>query len=322
MKTLSVYENLDTSFVNLSALLRYLRGRRFAGAVRVELGDYEADITFGENGLINVREHDRRAGRIAEGDEALQRILIRARESGGSIHVFRLAAEPETVADEIQAAAPKTCENSFIKNVKEKNSLQIARTDGAAKNFAENGLREPTKKINLPEKTKIPNSLPPKNEFPAASPNAPQPLEFSNRVEERARRSQISDADWQKLLELTGELLGAVEEVLAAANLDFNAALTKVRAEIAADYPFLNPPAGVFDYAAGQVTMHDRVNAKIFVAGINECLRRILDRLGANPRFDETYRAAVQKILALIRRRESLYAKFFITPQLEKIVGV
>ena len=67
--------------------------------------------------------------------------------------------------------------------------------------------------------------------------------------------------------------------------------------------------------------MREQASAKLFAASINEALRRILEKLGANPKFAEVYRRAVQSILALIHRRRPLYNKFFITPQLEKNLG-
>ena len=57
MKNLPIHQNLDTAFVNLSALIRYLRRRQFVGQVRVELNGYEADITLDEGNRLNVREH-------------------------------------------------------------------------------------------------------------------------------------------------------------------------------------------------------------------------------------------------------------------------
>jgi hypothetical protein len=88
MKNRPIHENLDTSYVNLSALVRYLRRRQFCGNIRVELSGYEAEITLTGENQMRVREHDRIAGRVADGDEALQRILIRAREPGGIINVI------------------------------------------------------------------------------------------------------------------------------------------------------------------------------------------------------------------------------------------
>jgi hypothetical protein len=93
MKNRPIHENLDTSYVNLSALVRYLRRRQFCGNIRVELSGYEAEITLTGENQMRVREHDRIAGRVADGDEALQRILIRAREPGGIINVYQSVEE-------------------------------------------------------------------------------------------------------------------------------------------------------------------------------------------------------------------------------------
>jgi hypothetical protein len=101
MKIRPIHENLDTSFVNLSALIDYLRRRRFVGRVRVEMSGYEADVNFLAGGKISVREHDRIAGRLAHGEEALllRQLLARAREPGGTIHVY------QTITTTITAAA-------------------------------------------------------------------------------------------------------------------------------------------------------------------------------------------------------------------------
>lgn len=100
MNNRPIHENLDTSFVNLSGLLKYLRRRQFEGSVRIELSGYEADIYLGAHNEIKVREYDHIAGRIAEGEQALQRILIRSREPGGIIHVYQNVPEEKTAAPE------------------------------------------------------------------------------------------------------------------------------------------------------------------------------------------------------------------------------
>ena len=40
------FETLNTSFVNLASLIRYLREQGFQGTVRVELEQYEAGVAF------------------------------------------------------------------------------------------------------------------------------------------------------------------------------------------------------------------------------------------------------------------------------------
>ena len=87
-KSRTVHENLDTAYVNLAALLRYLQGREFAGRVHVELDEYEADIFLNVGEQPRVRERDHATGRQAEGEDALQRLLVRAREPGGLVSVY------------------------------------------------------------------------------------------------------------------------------------------------------------------------------------------------------------------------------------------
>jgi hypothetical protein len=89
MKKQPIHQNLNTSFVNVAALVRYLRGLQFVGSIRIELSSYEADIIFTSSKKITAREYDHIAGRISHGDQALQRILVRAKEPHGRIHVYR-----------------------------------------------------------------------------------------------------------------------------------------------------------------------------------------------------------------------------------------
>lgn len=101
-KNFTVYENLDTSFVNLGALLRYLQQRDFTGRVRVDLGDYKAEVRLRAGERPLCRERDTTTGREAEGEAALQRLLVRAMDAGGLISVY---SEDEAAASEETAAS-------------------------------------------------------------------------------------------------------------------------------------------------------------------------------------------------------------------------
>jgi hypothetical protein len=68
-----IHENLSTAFVDLTALVRHLRGLQFVGSVRLEFASYEAEIFFTPTKRIQAREYDRLAGRIAQGERALER---------------------------------------------------------------------------------------------------------------------------------------------------------------------------------------------------------------------------------------------------------
>src|SRR5439155_14034369 len=92
-KTRVLYENLDTSFVNLWALLRTLTQRGFIGRVRVELKDYTADVFMTGSNTPLVHEIDRAAGTDTLEEAALHRLVLRARGAPGSISVFEGADE-------------------------------------------------------------------------------------------------------------------------------------------------------------------------------------------------------------------------------------
>jgi hypothetical protein len=108
-KNFAVYENLDTSFVNLGALLRYLQQRDFKGRVRVDMGDYRAELRLRAGERPLCRELDVTTGREGEGDAALQRLLVRSMEAGGVINVYSeeaQAAGERDAFDETASASP------------------------------------------------------------------------------------------------------------------------------------------------------------------------------------------------------------------------
>lgn len=325
MNNRPLYENLDTAFVNLSALVKYLRHREFIGRIRVELNSYEADITLYEGNKISVREHDKISGRIADGEEAFQRLVIRSREAGGTIHVYQTVkqtnvpvvekpvqnapvAKPETQVNKnpvLQNAVAQTANGQSVVPMLPPEAVKILPVSPAL-----NVVEAKTKTV---EATKKPNQIVNQPKFPFA---------LHNNVELKVKQSQLSSEDWQTLLGLTGELLNTIDKTLAESNLDFTLAFVKVRTEISEDYPFLKPANNVFEYDSGKIIMHTQVNSKVFVTSINEALKRIFDRLGANPKFAEVYRNTVQKTLALIHKREYLYDQFGFTQLLKRTLGV
>ena len=131
-----LYENLDTSFVNVWALLRYLSQRSFVGRVHVELENYSADVFVNGSETPLVHEIDRDAGTDVVEEAALHRLVLRVRESSGSINVYEGVSEsipPQTEsamespppADEItsvaepEAATPEAIRSSAGKDEEE-----------------------------------------------------------------------------------------------------------------------------------------------------------------------------------------------------------
>ena len=94
-----IHQNLDTAYVNLAALVRHLQQRDFVGRVHVELDEYDADIFLAARERPRVRERDHVTGRVAEGESALQRVLVRASQPGGLVSVFAGETAPPDAED-------------------------------------------------------------------------------------------------------------------------------------------------------------------------------------------------------------------------------
>lgn len=88
-----LYQDLDTSFVNLWGLLRYLSQQSFVGRVHVDLTDYSGDVFLDGNETPLVHEIDHAAGTDVVEEAALHRLVLRARGSAGKISVYEGADE-------------------------------------------------------------------------------------------------------------------------------------------------------------------------------------------------------------------------------------
>ena len=249
-----IYKNLDTAYVNLAALLRYLQQRDFNGRVHVLLDEYDADVYLKAGSAPRVREKNHTTGRLADGEAALQRLLVRAQEAGGLISIYPDASEERASDDGTTEAAAE------VKNA--------AKADEA-----------------------------------------------------HAHEPQSEETEWQKLLKASGDLIGTVERAALGAGADFEKIFRAARLELADDYPFLDPSVPLFHYENGVVELQKAQNIKMFVAGMTECLRRVVNRAATGPR-GRTVRERVALALAvLVRRQHSRLEHFGFSQQLERIAG-
>lgn len=248
----SVYENLDTAFVNLGALVRYLQERNFTGRVQVEMSDYAAEIRLRAGEHPHVRELDRVTGREAEGEAALQRLFVRAQDAGGRISVY--PASESAVEEEDRRA-----------------------------------LRE---------------------RAGAAPP-----------VEDARQAVADEQIDWRGLLRTCAELIAAVERAARSFGLNFEQLFRMAQMELADDYAFLDPGAGAFAYAGGEIELHANPGQRAFVSGICELLRRVVERMAQGARASTLRERVALELAVLVRRRQRQLKEFGITAQLDRIAG-
>jgi hypothetical protein len=99
------FDSLNTSYVNLAALLRFLRKENFSGSIHLALVEYEAEIFLVDGSAPAVFERDRVSGVSTQAQGAIERVLVHAREPGGTITVHQGKTQPGSAVDETETTA-------------------------------------------------------------------------------------------------------------------------------------------------------------------------------------------------------------------------
>ncbi|MDX6403180.1 MAG: hypothetical protein QOH70_635 [Blastocatellia bacterium] len=321
-KSRVIYENLDTTFVNLWALLRNLSQREFVGRVRVELQDYTADVFMTGSSTPLVHEIDRAVGTDSLEEAALHRLVLRVRETPGTISVFEGPEEAvapqsvrslETKRDHSDLAARTDADDLSVHYTPDAPTESVARVLDAASD-------EPTltPEIEGPPIRK-PLAPPPS---PDANSGAGTPAPISTEVVEAAMPAEPKDEiEWAAVLKTSGELVGGVERALKGAGADFTSLFNAARLELADDYTFLDPMSGEFTYANSVVVLTIEIPAGSYASGLSEALRRVVNGVATGDRARRVReRVAVELFSVVRKRRETLDRSGFLS-QLDRIAG-
>lgn len=289
-KSRVLHENLDTSFVNLWSLLRNLSQRGFIGRVHVELKDYTADVFVTGSNTPLVHEIDRATGTETLEREALHRLVLRARESPGSISVFEGA--DEAVAVRSPAAPEPVIETG---------------APGSAP------LETPPQIIDRPAKSE-----------PAVADLSDKPaVAAAASLAEPAAEDDASEGkiDWSDVVRASGELIGGVERALNGAGADFAALFRATRLEFADDYAFLDPLSNGFEYANSVVTLNDESLPPAYVAGLSEALRRVVEKVATGDRARRVRERVALELASISRKRKELLTRSGFYAQFDRIAG-
>jgi hypothetical protein len=283
-----LYHNLDTSFVNLWGLLRYLSQRSFIGRVHVELENYTADVFLNGSNTPLVHEVDREAGSDVVEEAALHRLVLRVRESPGSISVYEGADE---------AVAPQPAK--VDRGVEESETETVAP--------APEIRQEDEPLAATPE---LMRSTPPKEADLSAAD-----------VAASDKAQSASEAEWAETLRASGELIGGVERAVVSGAGDFASLFREVRIGLSDDYTFLDPMSGQMQYEASRVTLKAELPAKNYVAGISEALRRIVDQLATGDRARRTRERVALELASVARKNDDAMTRSGFKAQLDRIAG-
>ncbi|MEO8434150.1 MAG: hypothetical protein ABI596_04600 [Pyrinomonadaceae bacterium] len=314
MNSRILYENLDTSFVNLWAMLRFLMKRGLVGRVHVELEDYTADVFLTGTSTPLVHEVDRASGREAMEEAALHRLVLRAREPGGTITVYEgedeasgdaltIISEPAPVAEPpAPAEAPAAAAGSAAR--------PIALPPGYASASAQTVTSEPIR----PEPGLSVTNL-------RSDPRRPALESAGSKMIDALTNAPQKGSEWADLVEISAALIAAVERASTGVGADFSSIFKTVRLELADDYTFLDPSQNRFDYANARIKINAKPGAGPYVAGISESLRRVVDKIANEERAGRVRERVALDLALLVRKRREALTRFNLDMQLDRIAG-
>ncbi len=303
MKDRQFFENLDTSFIRLDALVRYLSRRNFVGSIYIRFAGYSGEITFTPENRLRVKEQDYVAGRIIGGEKAFASIITRSNEPGGVVNVVQSIKDP--APREIQTAG----DNGNGKRV-------ISFANGNDQRIESSKIVphvriEPTTARARPEKGR--GSLAQLADFP---------FDLSNHVEQYASPDEKPDVDLELMIDVTGDLLSTIDGALRHAGLDFPSALEKACTELTNKYACLDPQKRTFKYSQGLVYIDPAADLRTLAAGLGDALLRIFERLNSSPKFGKTYRFTTQKVRNLIKARKTEFEQACLASHVERSIGL
>jgi hypothetical protein len=301
-KSRVLYENLDTTFVNLWALLRKLSQDGFIGRVHVELKDYTADVFMTGSSTPLVHEIDRAEGTEALEETALHRLVLRVRETPGTITVFEGADEAVAVqATALSETSPEESDSSAKSKMDHQSTSQAPATaiDASSVIDASGEQALPKAKAREPEPSPATQLVEPA--LPVVEP--------------------VDEIEWAAIVKASGELVGGVERALSGPGTDFNSLFDGARLELADDYTFLDPMSGEFTYSDSVVTLGSKLPVGSYVIGLSETLRRVVDAVAIGDRARRVRERVALELVSVARKRRDILERSGFLSKLDRIAG-
>ena len=277
-----LYENLDTSFVNVWALLRYLSQRSFIGRVHVELENYSADVFVNGSETPLVHEIDRDAGTDVVEEAALHRLVLRVRESSGSINVYEGVEEsiPPQVESALASSSPPPVKEIAL----------VAEPEAATPEV----MRSSTEKDE--------------DETVVATDSV-------------TVVKQANADEWDETVRVSCELIAGIQQAANSLGADFDSMFRGVRISLADDYPFLDPMTGQLRYENSAVSINGDAHPPGYVAGVSEALRRVVDQIATGERERRTRERIAIELARVARKNSEALTRSGFSEQLDRIAG-
>ncbi len=289
-----VYENLNTSFTRLDALLNELQNDQLTGYVQVTDWEYEGILLMDTGKMVNALEEAGRPAQRRSGPKAAESILAQAREKGGTISVYRLSEEMVQLVGALLKAEPvyRDLASDFtsldklmlrLENEKHTGHIEIRMTtspdtatifmrDGqtAASLFSHNGSIA----SGSPALSQILHAASAGAVFTVYRADLEKAYGDVTLSDSFARQGTL--ALWQDLLQSVETTVDKIKGAEA-----FLTAFKRAAIEQAPAFPFLDPFAGEFAYRRGVIQFQGQATLEQFNQGLCQALAQTIRSLAA-----------------------------------------
>jgi hypothetical protein len=326
----TVYENLRTSFVDLTGFLQSLKEDNFTGYVQLSFWDYEGVLLLEAGEIVNAIEEAR--GTSKKGEGAVENIILMSRQKDGRINVYRLPPEMVTILASIsmEEAIYKDLSTEFtsldkliekLSNDKHSGYIDIIFNDEKGRGvifFLDGEIVEAVMSgergggiYNKEMFAKIVDD--------AKKIGAVLNVYRAGMLGSGTERTGIAQTlDLQGIIEVMQEVIKKIEDMvdgLTTRKGSFRDGFKRAQVEKLEDYPFLDPFVAEFEYADGEIKFGGKVPLEEFVRGIKDCIYLTLEKTPLEITKGELYtkiNATLQPIIEKYRDRiEDLGLKSF-----------
>lgn len=294
-----IHEYLNTSFVQVGALIDELKSNHLTGYLRLVGWSYDGVLVFDTGSIVNaVDELD---GTRRCGDIAAQTIAAKAREKEGAVSVYRLSdemaqvlaglgGEPSILSGTIQDQADlrklvsKLEEDALTGYVE----IKVKGNTASAALFLRQGqlIDSAWSKGQVPaEGEGLESTL-----WSAGQPGSSYSVYAVDVANAYSRHLVLSDETiGPESLELWAQVLALMEAAVDRRLKpgSFRNAFKWACIQHASEFPFLDPFAGEFEFKDGQVRYEGKTGSLEFNRGLSQCLARAVERLTEGPRGDQ-----------------------------------
>lgn len=291
-----VYENLNTSFTQLDAMMNELQSVQFTGYVQLTAWEYVGVLLFDTGKIVNAIEESREQRRF--GPSAAEGIARRGREKDGTLNVYRLTPEMTQLLANLfkSEVIYKDLDNDLtsldklvIKMQDEKLTgyieVKFRKSQDAATIFMRDGQVLDSTFLN---QGATQSGSPVLNEIVHAAETEPATFAVYRADLTAVYSHSINLADsfaQEGMLAFWQEILQTLEtgvDALAQPGT-FLTAFKRASIDIATAYPFLDPFAAEFEYKDGKIKFSGQATIAEFNEGLSRAIELTLDHFNNQP---------------------------------------